>query len=179
MHLKDSHCCYCGVRYQAGAGWPRDCLNCGNRVYRNPLPVVVVLVPVAGGLVGIRRNIEPRKGTVTLPGGFLEVDESWQEGGKRELLEETGIDVGEGDLRLYEVMNGLDGTLIIFGVARPQPRSILKPFVSEETLEVLLIEGPMELGFEMHTKIVARYFRERQSLAEPQRSQRKAQKSRQ
>lgn len=155
---KNSHCSYCGTRYEAESTWPRDCVRCGNRSYLNPLPVVVVLVPVKGGLVGIRRNTEPRKGTATLPGGFIDMGESWQEGGRRELSEETGIEIAASDLRLYDVMNGLDGTLVVFGLARKQALRSLQPFESEETQEVLLIDRPMELGFEMHTQVVARYF---------------------
>ena len=158
---KNSHCSYCGTRYRFESVWPRDCGSCGNRSYLNPLPVVVVLVPVQGGLVAVRRNIEPQKGTVTLPGGFIDLGESWQEGGKRELFEETGINIVASDLDLYDVMNGLDGTLVVFGLAAEQPLTVLEPFTSEETQEVLLIDRPMELGFEMHTKVVARYFQEK------------------
>lgn len=160
MGLKDSHCGFCGRKYPPRSPWPRDCAGCGNRSYRNPVPVVVVLAPVAGGLVGVRRNIEPRKGTLTLPGGFLDLGESWQEGGRRELLEETGIEIDAGELRLFDVMNGLDQTLVIFGLAAPRPLSVLQPFCSQETQEVLLIDRPMELGFSMHTLAVARYFAE-------------------
>lgn len=161
MQLKNSHCSFCGTRFPAAAGWPRECGNCGNRSYQNPLPVVVVLAPVGGGLVGVRRNIEPRKGTVTLPGGYLDLGESWQEGGRRELYEETGIEIEANELRLYDVMNGLDHTLVIFGLAAPRPLEVLRPFVSVETAEVLLIEEPMPLGFPMHTDVVRRYFAER------------------
>ena len=65
--------------------------------------MVVVLLPVAGGVVTIRRNIEPQKGWLTLPGGYLDLGETWQEGGRRELLEETGIDIGADAIRLYDV----------------------------------------------------------------------------
>lgn len=157
---KNSHCSYCGHRYEEPSLWPRECGNCGNRSYQNPLPVVVVLMPVTGGLVAVRRNIEPSKGTVTLPGGFIDMGESWQQGGRRELMEETGIEIAASDLKLYDLMNGLDGTLIVFGLAAEQPIRTLTPFCCEETQEVLLIERPMELGFEMHTKVVARYFQE-------------------
>ena len=166
MFEKDSHCSYCGAIYPSSRNWPRDCHSCGNRSYLNPLPVVVVLVPIAGGLLAIRRNTEPSRGTVTLPGGFLDMWESWQEGGVRELFEETGIEISAGELKLYEVMNGLDGTLIVFGLAARQPLSALKPFSSPETLEVLLIERPMELGFSMHTQVVARFFQEKSQTAD-------------
>jgi ADP-ribose pyrophosphatase YjhB (NUDIX family) len=121
---------------------------------------VVVLVPVADGIVVIRRNIEPQRGTLTLPGGYIDLGETWQEAGKRELREETGIEIANSDLSLYDVMNGLDGTLVVFGLVTKQPLDCLKPFTSAETQEVVLIEKPIELGFSMHTRVVRRYFAE-------------------
>ncbi len=161
MGEKHSHCSFCGGRFPAAAPWPRHCPACGNTSYLNPLPVVVVLLPVGEGLLVIRRNIEPSKGTLTLPGGYLDLGETWQQGARRELLEETGIDISGSALRLYEVMNGLDHTLVIFGLAERQPAGVFKPFSSAETQEVVLIEGPMELGFPMHTEVVERFFAER------------------
>jgi ADP-ribose pyrophosphatase YjhB (NUDIX family) len=163
MHEKHSHCTYCGSLFPDAEPWPRHCRACGNRSYLNPLPVAVVLTPVADGLVVIRRNIEPQKGTLTLPGGYIDLGETWQEGAVRELLEETGIDISTNDIFLYDVQNGLDDTLVIFGMAAKQPPEVLKPFVTEETQEVVLINQPMELGFPMHTRIVARYFAERKT----------------
>lgn len=40
----------------------------------------------------IERGIEPFKGHWAFPGGFVNMDESAEEGAKRELLEETGIE---------------------------------------------------------------------------------------
>jgi ADP-ribose pyrophosphatase YjhB (NUDIX family) len=158
MQEKNSHCSYCGARFSADQLWPRHCRACGNTTYLNPVPVAVVLVPVGDGLVVIRRNTEPRKGTLTLPGGYIDLGETWQEAGIREVREETGIDIAGSELALYEVMNGFDGTLVVFGLAARQPRDILRPFASEETQEVALIDRPIELGFPMHTEVAARYF---------------------
>lgn len=160
MPKRNSHCSFCGTRFPVPEPWPLTCRACGNKTYLNPLPVVVVLLPTDNGLVVIRRNIDPQKGTLTLPGGYLDLGETWQEGARRELLEETGIDIAASEIRLYDVQNGLDDTLVIFGLAENQPRAVLKPFTSEETQEVLLIDRPVELGFVMHTRVVARYFAE-------------------
>jgi len=164
MPAKNSHCSFCGSRFPASHPWPRTCRSCGNKSYLNPLPVVVVLCPVNNGLIVIRRNIDPQKGTLTLPGGYLDPGETWQEGARRELLEETGIGIDARKIRLYEVMNGLDDTLVIFGLAEAQPTADLKPFSSEETQEVVLIKSPIELGFPMHTEVVKRYFAEKARL---------------
>ncbi len=160
MQTKNTHCSFCGNRFPGGAPWPRTCRACGSKSYLNPIPVVVVLVPVGEGIVVIRRNIEPQRGTLTLPGGYIDLGETWREGAGRELLEETGIEVAADGIRLYDVQNGLDDTLVIFGLAPPQPHGILKPFSSEETQEVVLIHRPVELGFPMHTRVVERYFNE-------------------
>lgn len=39
--------------------------------FSNPVPVAVAIVPFDGKLIGIRRGIEPRKGQVALPGGYI------------------------------------------------------------------------------------------------------------
>lgn len=160
MHTKNSHCSYCGSRFPNDAPWPRTCRACGNKSYLNPIPVVVALVPAGEGIVVVRRNIEPQRGTLTLPGGYIDPGETWQEGAQRELLEETGIGIVAAEISLYDVQNGLDNTLVVFGLALRQPRNILRPFSSAETQEVVLIDRPMELGFPMHTRVVERYFRE-------------------
>jgi ADP-ribose pyrophosphatase YjhB (NUDIX family) len=158
---KDSHCSYCGSSFAVDAPWPRRCPACGKFTYRNPLPVAVVLLPMAGGLVVIRRNTEPSKGTLTLPGGYIDYGETWQEGAQRELLEETGIEIDHKELVLYDVQSGLDNTLVIMGLAREMPLSALRPFISKETREVTLIYAPVELGFPLHTEVVKRFFAER------------------
>lgn len=159
MLKKHSHCSFCGTRFTSEP-WPRKCHACGNTSYLNPLPVVVALVPIGNGLLVVRRNIEPSKGTLTLPGGYVDRNETWQEGAIRELQEETGIIISVDELRLYDVQNGLDDTLVIFGLAAQLPVERLKPYQSKETQEVTLIDRPIELGFPNHTRIVARYFAE-------------------
>ncbi|NVN99112.1 MAG: NUDIX domain-containing protein [Geobacteraceae bacterium] len=158
MFTINSHCSYCGAPFTKGALWPVHCSSCGNTVYLNPIPVVVLLVPVGNGLLVARRNIEPQKGTLVLPGGYLDLGETWQEGAARELLEETGISIATDDISLYDVANGLDNTLVISGLAARQPRRCLQPFSSNETQEIALIEEPVELGFPLHNIWVNRYF---------------------
>lgn len=52
-------------------------------------------------VVLIRRGNDPHKGKWALPGGFVEVDEGLEEGARRELLEETGIDTAGRNLTQF------------------------------------------------------------------------------
>lgn len=161
-YSQNSHCSYCGARFPEDTPWPRSCDVCNHKSYLNPLPVVVVLLPVGEGVLLIRRNIEPQKGTLTLPGGYIDFGETWQEAGVRELLEETGIEIRPEELKLYEVMNGLDNTLIVFGLGPRLPLARFREtenYLCDEVQEVVIIDAPRELGFEMHTLVVDRYFK--------------------
>jgi ADP-ribose pyrophosphatase YjhB (NUDIX family) len=67
--------------------------GCGFIHFVNPLPVACCLVEHAGGVVLIRRGVEPRLGYWALPAGYIEAHETTEEAARRETREECGLDV--------------------------------------------------------------------------------------
>ncbi len=160
--VQHSHCSYCGTAYAAGSAWPRTCPGCEETTWHNPLPVAMVLLPVLAerglGLVVIRRDIEPARGQLALPGGFIETGETWQEASVRELWEETGLTADPDDVRLFDVMSTA-GTINVFGLLPARPAEDLPPSApTEEATEWLVITAPRPLAFPTATHAVTRYF---------------------
>ena len=79
MFERNSHCSFCGTRFSAGLPFPRTCGHCARITYRNPVPVAVIVVPMGDGVLTIRRGIDPHRGKLALPGGFIEIPETWQQ----------------------------------------------------------------------------------------------------
>lgn len=72
------------------------CLDCGHVVWSNPVPGVHALIERDDKLLLGRRAFDPGAGSWGLPGGFLEETEDPEAGLRREVLEETGLDVAVG-----------------------------------------------------------------------------------
>lgn len=94
-----NYCSICGSgelvqRVPEGDHRLRDiCVECGSIHYQNPLIVVGCIVIHEGKILLAKRGISPRKGKWNLPCGFMENDETAENGAIREVFEETGIRV--------------------------------------------------------------------------------------
>jgi bifunctional NMN adenylyltransferase/nudix hydrolase len=71
--------------------------NYSTRWGKGPFLTVDSLVRCAGKILLITRGKRPGQGLWALPGGFLESQESMLDGARRELLEETGLDLAGRD----------------------------------------------------------------------------------
>jgi ADP-ribose pyrophosphatase YjhB (NUDIX family) len=161
--IRHSHCSFCGTPFPAELPWPRQCTHCGQISYLNPLPVAVTLVPVGDGVLLVRRAVAPRAGQLALPGGFIDLGESWQAAGAREVQEEAGLVIDPAGIRLFTVHSAPDGTVLVFGQAEsldPADLAALPAFVpTAEASERLVVDRPVELAFPLHTQVLADYFR--------------------
>ena len=82
------------------------CARCSFVAYDNPKVVVGSVVVADGAVLLCRRAIEPRRGFWTLPAGYLELDETLEEGAAREAMEEAQAAIA------------IDGILAVFSIAR-------------------------------------------------------------
>lgn len=88
------YCPKCGGRFVEHNGKSKQCEQCGFVYYFNPsAATVAVIVNSKGELLVARRAKDPCKGTLDLPGGFIDSEETGEEGVAREVMEETTLKV--------------------------------------------------------------------------------------
>ncbi len=69
------------------------CEVCGHIQYLNPTPAVGVCVVEEDKILLVQRAVEPKKGLWQIPAGFLEIDEDVEDCARREMKEETSLEV--------------------------------------------------------------------------------------
>jgi ADP-ribose pyrophosphatase YjhB (NUDIX family) len=129
------------VHREVPAGDTRErlvCRDCGYISYSNPKIVTgaVVVWPASGAILLCRRAIEPQTGRWTLPAGYLEHNETTEQGAVREAAEEACASIE------------IDRLLAVYNVPRiSQVQTIYRArlrrpdiAVGEETLEVGLFD---------------------------------------
>ena len=79
------------------------CRNCGNIFYENPKIVTACIAEWNDRILLCRRAIEPRIGTWTIPGGFMENGESIKDAALREVQEESCATIN--DIKLFALYN--------------------------------------------------------------------------
>lgn len=157
------HCHFCGEPYDFDVrryrDWPRVCGACGEATWKNPAPVVVMLVPVGqtrSGLLTVRRNHDPKKGLLALPSGYVDSGETWKAAAVRELKEETGIVRKEQEVRLYDVISALNTNAVLIFCRLPPIDKLPSFEPNVEVAELVTITEPVELAFPTHTEVVRR-----------------------
>ena len=118
---KFKYCPVCGSsRFDIHNEKSKTCADCGFTYYANPSSATVALiVNEKNELLTVRRGKEPAKGTRDLPGGFVDMDETGEQGVAREGLEETGLIVNRSEVlfsypNLYKYSGMIIHTLDMF-----------------------------------------------------------------
>ena len=86
------YCPLCGSgRFDVSSERSRRCADCGFELWQNASAAVAAfIVNDKGELLVCRRAKEPARGTLDLPGGFVDPDETLEQALQRELQEELG-----------------------------------------------------------------------------------------
>lgn len=136
--------------------------------YSNPTPVVACIVPIIEhkklaneiSILGVRRDIEPKKGLVGLPGGYLDSGETWREGMAREVLEETTLIIHPNKIVLFSVDDILHrDQIILFGLAPIVKHSEINwGYKGPEVQELVSIGLDDQLAFSSHTDAAKEFF---------------------
>ncbi len=95
---KYKFCPVCGGEFtlkieHPGAPKRLTCQKCGFVFYINSRPAVSAIIEKNGEVLLARRAVNPQKGEWDAPGGFLEAGEDPLKGLKREMKEETGLEI--------------------------------------------------------------------------------------
>ena len=78
----------------------------------HPVVGVGAVVVQAGRALIVKRAHDPRKGEWSLPGGRVELGESLVDATRREILEETGLEVAVGDMiEVFDRIHRLDAAV--------------------------------------------------------------------
>jgi mutator protein MutT len=159
------HCPRCGGALESRDGSSAECAACGFRFYASSKPTASGLVlDDAGRILLARRAREPDEGKWDLPGGFLDEGEDPREALRRELDEETGLQVEP--LEFFDVVVDRYGddedaqhTLNLYWTCRvvsgePEPAddvAELRWFARDE------LPGNDELAFRNNAEVLSRW----------------------
>ena len=118
------YCPHCGAPLSTteidGRERPR-CTYCGFIHFRDPKVAVAALIVQDDRVALVRRAVPPRKGFWGLPAGYMDADEAPEDALRRELLEETGLHVGELTLSRTAPLAGWEETRGILLIYRCEP----------------------------------------------------------
>jgi len=96
-HRTHGFCASCGVASTVSTGgWQTDCASCGRHHFPRTDPVVIMLI-LSGNSVLMGRSPGWPEGMYSLLAGFIEPGETVEAAVRREVFEEAGVRVGQGD----------------------------------------------------------------------------------
>jgi NAD+ diphosphatase len=141
-HRSHAFCGSCGAqtRIEQG-GWQRSCSACDRSHFPRTDPVVIMLITY-GNSVLLGRSAHFPEGMYSLLAGFVEPGETLEAAVRREVLEESGVHVGD--------------VSYIGGQPWPFPGSLMLGFAGEaQTQDIILDEDELEDALWMSREEVA------------------------
>jgi ADP-ribose pyrophosphatase YjhB (NUDIX family) len=136
------------------------CPSCGYIFYMTPAPVTCAIVHRDRTILLVRRKYPPQAGKWCLPAGFVETREHPEESARREVKEETGLEIeiegifdtwaSEEDPRTPVVAFAFTAR-VVGGDLQPGDDADRAEFFEETSL-------PDDIAFNTHSAAIAKYF---------------------
>lgn len=124
--------------------------------YDNPLSAAVAVVRKDGGLVFIKRKVQPCMGKHALPGGYINKNEGPREACVREVKEETGLDI-EIVCSLAELRTPDHNLFIVFYLCDYVSGEFIAGSDAEEPRVYQFNELPADVAFPQHEQVIKDY----------------------
>jgi 8-oxo-dGTP diphosphatase len=90
------------------------CQSCSFIFYQDPKVVAGTVFTLNGGIVLLKRGVEPSMGKWVFPGGYVDRGESVKDAAIRETREESGLDVRLGPLLNVYSYSGSPNVIIVY-----------------------------------------------------------------
>ena len=161
--IKKIYCYYCGNRLTKKLTEGRKrlfCDKCNIPIYENPVPATcLVTIDADERLLLVKRSVDPKKGWWCLPGGFMELQETPEQAGLRELKEETGLD-GQIDMLLGVTTNHSTNydTVLMTGFLIKSFNGSLIAGDDADDARWFNFNNLPEIAFDSHKKFVKLYY---------------------
>lgn len=144
------------------------CASCHTVLYENPVPTTAALVLNSEReLLLVRRAIQPSVGEWCLPGGFMELGETPEQGVLRELKEETNL---EGTVNaligLSPSLHGYWGDVVVIGYHVQVNGGAPAPGDDAREVRYFPLDDTPSLAFRTHRELLAAFCR-REGLSAP------------
>ena len=155
---KFKFCPVCGsARWTEHNFKSKQCQDCGFVYYANPSAATAAFILNSRNeLLVACRGKEPAKGTLDLVGGFVDMYETVEEGMRREIMEETGLEVDEVTY-LFSVPNQYLYSGMVIDDAKPK--------AADDAADCLWIPvedvNPADFGLTSIRRAVERFLEER------------------
>ena len=146
----------------------KQCESCGFTYYANPCSATVAFIRNdKGELLVATRGKEPAKGSLDLPGGFVDMEETVENAMRREIMEETELTVCEMKYRFSIPNHYLYSDMIIHTLDmffEVQVDNVKQPIANDDVarLEWMPLErvNPKNFGLESISQGVERFLAE-------------------
>lgn len=144
-----------------------SCEECDHVLFHNVAGAVAVLIKIEDEILFTRRNQQPQKGKLDLPGGFIDPKESAEHTCKREIQEELNITIAEENFKylgslpnVYEYKNINYNTIDLFYETQLSEKADFE-LAADEISETVWIKpndlNTEDIAFESQKKFLRQY----------------------